>query len=94
MPLTSLENELRLRARELIHQGRLLCKHPMRMWGGNGTGQQACSLCERIITRDEVEYEIEHEAGDRVHLSRFHFLCHAAWQLECAREQTIRKNHP
>jgi hypothetical protein len=94
MTYNYLENELRGRARELISEGRLPCKHPTRIWGGNGSGEQICSLCERIITRDEVEYELEHGAGTGVLMTRFHFLCHAAWQLECTREQSMKKNAP
>lgn len=92
MPLNYLENELRGRARALISEGRLPCGQPTRMWGGNGTGEQTCSLCERVITRDEVEYEIEHNPGENARLTRFHFLCHAAWQLECVRETSSKKS--
>jgi hypothetical protein len=94
MPYHSLENELRGKARELITQGRLPCYQPTRMWGGNGTGQLQCSLCDRPIGCDEVEYEIEHDRDGSRLVNRFHFLCHAAWQMECAREQTMRKSSP
>jgi hypothetical protein len=85
MPHELLQNELRLRARELISHGRLPRHHPSRIWGGSGTGDQICSLCSRPIARDEVEYELEYNAEAAVRMARFHFLCHAAWQLECAR---------
>jgi hypothetical protein len=94
MPYNYLENELRGMARELITNGRLPCQQPMRIWGGHGTGEQICSVCDRIISSDEVEYEIEHDSGGTKYLSRFHFLCHAAWQVECAREATIKKSAP
>jgi hypothetical protein len=94
MPANTLESELRVRARESISQGRLPCQHAVRMWAGYGTGQQPCSLCDTVITRDEVEYEVEHPGSERPQVSRFHVLCHAAWQLECAREESLRKQSP
>jgi hypothetical protein len=94
MPYNYLENELRGKARELITNGRLPCQQTMRIWGGHGTGEQVCSVCERVISSDEVEYEIEHESGGTTHLSRFHVLCHAAWQVECARKETIEESAP
>ena len=94
MPYNYLQNELRVKARELITSGRLPCQNPMRIWGGHGTGQQVCSVCDRVIAPDEVEYEVEHETSGTTCLNRFHFLCHAAWQVECAREATIKKNAP
>lgn len=86
MPLTPLETELRGRARELIEQGRLPQLIPLRMWGGKGSGQP-CDLCAQAIPPEEVEYEIEDhtQPRDPPSLYRFHFLCHAAWQFECAR---------
>jgi hypothetical protein len=88
------ENGLRGKARELITNGRLPCQQPMRIWGGHGTGEQVCSVCDRVISSDEVEYEVEHESGGTTHLSRFHVLCHAAWQVECAGEETVMESAP
>ncbi len=89
MPYNRLENELRGVARELIRAGRLPCGPPAHMWGGYGC-DLPCSLCEQVILRSDVEYEIEQRTADGLKQYRFHFLCHAAWQLECIREQTLR----
>jgi hypothetical protein len=32
-----------------------------------------------------MEYEADAALGDRLHTLHFHFVCHAAWQLECVR---------
>jgi hypothetical protein len=90
MPLTKLEQQLRLIARERIANGQLPREMPpSRMWAGYGTGQ-SCSLCDKPIQRDEVEYEIEHPHGP-VQTFRFHTVCQAIWQLECARADYLRK---
>jgi hypothetical protein len=83
MPSTSLEDQLRLRARELISDGRLRCIPHYRTWGGRGNNEP-CALCDVVIKGDEVEYEIESIGADSARLYRFHFLCHDAWQQECA----------
>jgi hypothetical protein len=82
--LTRLESELRIRARELIHTGQLPNRAPARLWAGPGSGLP-CTLCGGDIPKAESEYETETRTGDAVQLLRFHFVCHAAWQLECAR---------
>jgi hypothetical protein len=83
MPLEQIETELRVRARELIQRGQLPAACSDRTWGGPGCAN-ACSLCNEIITPDEIEYEVEGTRGEHVRL-RFHPVCHAAWQMECAR---------
>jgi len=88
MPLTQLETELRLRARTLIQEGSLPGSVPDRAWGGHGT-EQPCSLCGRLITHKELEYEIESDSGGSRHVYRFHFFCNAAWQFECARQEYL-----
>jgi len=90
MAFNSLESKLRVRARELIGQGRLPGEPPVRLWGGHGTGQRQCSLCSVVIACEEVEYELEHHAGECVRLTTFHFPCYDAWQLECTREGVSR----
>jgi hypothetical protein len=82
--LTRLESELRERARELIHEGRLPDRAPARVWGGPGTGVQ-CALCAEPIPPSEMEYEADAAVGSIVRTLHFHFVCHAAWQLECLR---------
>jgi len=90
MPLTALENELRVIARTLIQQGRLPSIAPSRVWGGFGHGEN-CSLCAKVLNTSDVAYEIEERIEDTNRLYRFHFICHAAWQFECAREEHIRQ---
>lgn len=85
MPLTKHESELRKRARVLIAEGRLPVGQSGRCWGGSGS-RKVCSLCGEPVSREEVEFEIEDSSGASY---RFHFRCHAAWQLECA-----RSDHP
>ena len=82
--LTRLESELRERARELIREGRLPDRAPARVWGGPGTGVQ-CALCAEAIPANEMEYEADAIFGSSVRTLHFHFVCHAAWQLECLR---------
>ena len=93
MPNTRLEEQLRTRARERILAGQLTCGDPIHVWGGYGS-DLTCSLCDQIIGRTDVEYEVEHQIGQAVHHYRFHFLCHAAWQLECAREASSKSITP
>ena len=90
MPLTKIENELRTQARSLIAEGRLPGAPAVRTYGGYGAGG-ICSLCSQPIKPEEVEFEIEHttlQGGP----FRFHFLCHAAWQFECARYNHLQGN--
>lgn len=82
--LTRLESELRERARELIREGRLPDRAPARVWGGPGTGIE-CALCAQAIPPSEMEYEADAAVGNTVRTLHFHFVCHAAWQLECLR---------
>ena len=90
MPLTNIEDELRVIARECIASGRLPCDPALQMWGGYGT-DQLCSLCGAPIQRDEIEYEVQVKGGRRE--LRFHMLCQSVWQLECARDDYLKK-HP
>lgn len=87
MPYHRIEKVLRKRARELIGAGHLPCGRPMHVWGGYGS-ELTCSLCEELIPREEVEYELEFRTADGAQFYRFHFLCHTAWSLECARAET------
>lgn len=82
--LTRLESELRERARELIREGRLPDRAPERVWGGPGSGVK-CALCAEVIPSNEMEYEADATVGTAVRSLHFHFVCHAAWQLECLR---------
>jgi len=86
MPLTAKENELRQRARALIQDGVLPRRLPEKTWGGYGTGG-LCALCAQSIQQTDVEYEVQDPQGPCTY--RFHFMCHAAWQLECARQDHL-----
>ena len=82
--LTRLESELRARAAELIREGRLPDRAPARVWGGPGSGV-TCALCGEVIPSNEMEYEADATIGTVARILHFHFVCHAAWQLECLR---------
>lgn len=92
MPLTQLEAELRPIARERIAKGQLPREAPSRMWGGRGNGQ-LCALCGKPIQRDEIEYEVEASIDGAARDFRFHMVCQSVWQLECARDDYLKK-HP
>jgi hypothetical protein len=89
VPLTQLETELRLIARQRIAQGKLPGQPaPFRTWGGYGSGHR-CDLCEKPIQSDEIEYEVEY--GERADTTlRFHLVCQSVWQLEVAREEYLK----
>jgi hypothetical protein len=76
---------LREQARNAIRKGHMPLRHPDRTWGGPGAGEP-CAVCERPITKDQLELEIQFaRAGgatprmDKFHL---HIRCFAAWELE------------
>jgi hypothetical protein len=79
-------DEIRLReqAREAIQNGKLPARAPDRTWGGPGVGA-ACSVCERPVTKQELEFEIQfaHD-GSNPGLAKFHvhIRCFAAWEFE------------
>lgn len=79
-------DELRLReqAREAIHNGKLPAGPPDRTWGGPGVGAP-CSVCEKPVTKQELEFEIQFEHdGDMPGLDKYHvhIRCFAAWEFE------------
>lgn len=74
------ERELRRRAREEIHNGRLPELLTASIWGGRGSGLR-CAVCGDCIRVDQVEYEITNPRGGEPF--RFHPPCHTVWQLEC-----------
>lgn len=88
MPLTAKETELRLRARVLIQEGLLPRRPPEKTWGGYGLGK-VCSLCSQPIQQTDVEYEVQDDDIHAPGTYRFHFMCHAAWQFECARQDHL-----
>jgi hypothetical protein len=80
--LLTQETELRRVARERVASGDLPSEIISRMWASRGRGQ-SCSLCDRPIQNDEVEYEIEADIAGAKGTFLFHWPCHAVWQLAC-----------
>jgi hypothetical protein len=92
--LKRLEQELRPIARQRIANGQLPREELTGVWGICPIGPQLCSLCDKPIQPDEVDYEIE-RVGAAPHTLRFHRVCHYAWQLECARaKRSPRRSIP
>ena len=85
------DEQLRLRdqAHAVIQSGKLPSRAPDRAWGGLGGGA-SCSVCEKPVTKDELEFEIEfaHD-GDNPGLDKFHvhIRCFAAWEFEFERNK-------
>ena len=52
------EARLREQARAAIQNGKLPSRAPDRTWGGPGVGAE-CSVCEKPVTKDEMEFEIQ-----------------------------------
>jgi len=50
------EPELRKLAREVLRAGKLPRREPDRTWGGPRVGAR-CSVCEKPVTGDDLEYE-------------------------------------
>jgi hypothetical protein len=51
---------LREQARAAVENNKLPSRRPDRTWGGPGVGAP-CSVCERPVTKDELEFEIQFE---------------------------------
>jgi hypothetical protein len=83
------EPRLREQAREVIKNGKLPSRAPDRTWGGPGVGAP-CSVCEKHITKDQLEFEIQfaYDGGspglDKYHV---HIRCFAAWEFERSKAQ-------
>ncbi len=75
---------LREQAREAIRSGRLPARAPDRTWGGPGEGL-ACAVCQRPVTKDEMEFEIEFAHNGRspsIDKYHVHIRCFAGWEFE------------
>jgi hypothetical protein len=78
------EPHLREQAQAAVKNGKLPARAPDRTWGGPGEGLD-CAVCERPVTKDQMEFEIEfaHNGGnpglDKFHV---HIRCFAAWEFE------------
>jgi hypothetical protein len=73
-------------ARASVENGNLPSRRPDRTWGGPGVGA-ACAVCEKPVTKDEMEFEIEfaHDGnGGNAWLANYHvhIRCFAMWELE------------
>jgi len=76
------ESELRARVQERIKEGRLPVQFITLINGGFGGGQ-TCTVCDKPVTRDKVEYDVvDPRNADQL---IFHFACYVIWQRECAR---------
>jgi hypothetical protein len=78
------ESRLREQATAAIQNGKLPARAPDRTWGGPGVGAP-CSVCERPVTKQELEFEIQFERdGDMPGLDKYHvhIRCFAAWEFE------------
>jgi hypothetical protein len=78
------ESLLRDKARECVEQRKLPNRKPDRMWGGKGLGDSSCVVCNLIVSRDEVELEIEFDVigrTPRVVMHHIHVCCFSAWEL-------------
>ena len=75
-------------ARDCLASGRLPRLHSQCIWGGYGRGD-VCSLCAQPIRSNEVEFEVPEDAAAGGLAFRFHITCHAAWQIECALDESL-----
>jgi hypothetical protein len=93
MALTQQELELKTLAVERIRDNVLPAQAPNTIWAGQGSGEP-CSLCDRIIDKEEMEYELDAPATRATNtVIRLHLRCHALWQLELARLSERAAHH-
>jgi hypothetical protein len=83
------ESLLREKARSAVEKGNLPGRPPDRTWGGLGVGA-TCAVCELLVTKDQMEIEVEVEfphdgSAPRLDKYHLHVLCFAAWEFERAR---------
>ena len=77
------EQDLRRRALEALHEETLPRIRPMRTWGGSGSGA-LCPVCGRFIEPADMELELEFATPDGGKLMRefhLHLMCFAAWEI-------------
>ena len=74
-------------ARARIRNGELPCTDDPTVWAGSGVAK-ACSLCDRVISPQEIGYEVElpRKAEVAQHVLRFHITCHTAWVVVCSEQ--------
>jgi hypothetical protein len=89
-PVSPPETQLRRVARDRIAKGHLPPRVSGDIWRGAGTGRP-CALCDRPISRDEPEIEIEQSVDEEVEALGFHVTCELLWQLECVRAAHMKQ---
>jgi hypothetical protein len=74
---------LREQARAAIKNGKLPARAPTRTWGGPGV-DAPCQVCGKIVSRSELEFEIQFEQDGGGGLDKYHVhvRCFAAWEFE------------
>jgi hypothetical protein len=77
------ESELRMRVQQRIKEGRLPVVFVRLVNAGAGAGGHACPVCDQVVKRDKVEYDIDPRSAH--HHLIFHYPCYLIWQRECAR---------
>jgi hypothetical protein len=57
---------------------------------GQRSGNDACVVCAESIAHDQFQYTVlvPHTLPTGNRFVLFHFLCHAAWQVEAAEAET------
>jgi hypothetical protein len=79
------DSALREKAREAILSGRLPSRRPDRLWGGPASGEHDCVICGKLLSRDEVQYDLQYSAegtpSGSVDLP-VHLRCFDAWEIE------------
>ena len=86
------ESLLHQQAGEAIQSGKLPKTSPDRTWGGPGENLP-CSICGKIVGKDEKEFEIHFlRDGDATHadVHHLHIRCFAAWEFERAKPEAQR----
>jgi hypothetical protein len=53
----------------------------VRLWGGKGCGVP-CDFCRVLVSKTEVEYEVEAQLDGAAVTLHFHPRCHDAWKAE------------
>lgn len=71
---------LRAKAQERIAARRLPSILPSGLSTGYGSASNPCTLCDYLIDRTDVEYEVRTPFHSRLF---FHLECYLAWREEC-----------
>lgn len=90
-------DELRRSAREALRAGKLPNRRPDRMWGGHGNGEEACTLCGKVLGPEDVSLDLEYgDPLDRtaVLTHAVHLQCFSAWDDERRRPGPSQAQQP